>query len=73
MKAKIKIYCTGKYGKCGEQIVELKKVEYFKNGKVNQAATLRNGYNVIETITAPYGYGIQQASIVEIIGEAKRS
>ena len=53
MKARIKIYCTGKYGKCGEQIVELKKVEYFKNGKINQAATLRNGYNIVETITAP--------------------
>lgn len=73
MKARIKIYCTGKYGKAGEQIVELKKIEYFKNGKVNQAATLRNGYNIIETITEPYGYGLQQPSIVEIIGEAKRS
>lgn len=73
MKAKIKIYCTGKYGKSGEQIVELKKVEYFKNGKINQAATLRNGYNVIETITQPYGYGLQQASVIEIIDEAKRS
>ena len=73
MKARILIYCTGKYGKSGEQIVELKKIEYFKNGKINQAATLRNGYNVIETITEPYGYGLQQPSIVEIIGEAKRS
>ena len=34
MKARIKIYCTGKYGKAGEQIVDLKKVEYFKNGKI---------------------------------------
>ena len=73
MKARIKIYCTGKYGKAGEQIIDLKKVEYFKNGRINQAATLRNGYDVIETITAPYGYGIKQASIIEIIGEAKRS
>lgn len=73
MKARIKIYCTGKYGKSGEQIVDLKKIEYFKNGKINQAATLRNGYNVIETITQPYGYGLQQPSIIEIIGEAKRS
>ena len=73
MKARIRIYCTGRYGQSGEQIVELKKVEYFKNGRINQAATLRNGYNAIETITVPYGYGIKQASIVEIIGEVKRS
>ena len=46
MKARIKIYCTGRYGKAGEQIVDLKKVEYFKNGRINQAATLRNGYDV---------------------------
>lgn len=73
MKARIVIYCTGKYGRCGEQIVELKKIEYFKNGKVNKAATLRNGYIVVETITPTYGYGLQQVSIIEIIGEAKRS
>ena len=73
MKARIKIYCTGRYGRCGEQIVDLKKVEYFKNGRINQAATLRHGYDVIETIKEPYGYGIKSESIVEIIGEIKRS
>lgn len=73
MKARIKIYFKGLYQKLGQQIVELKKVEYFKNGKINQAATLRNGYDVIETIKEPYGYSTKQASIIEIMGEAKRS
>ena len=73
MKARIKIYCKCIYAKVGEQIVELKKIEYFKNGRINEAATLRNGYDVVETIKEPYGYSTKQASIVEIIGEAKRS
>lgn len=73
MKAIVLTYVTGKYGKPGEKVVDLNKVEYFKNGRINKAATLRNGYKVIEILKDSYGFGTKTETIAEIIDEIKRS
>lgn len=70
MKAIIRIFITGAYGKAGKCVARLTKPVWFKNGKLNQAATLRNGYTVLEWLVKPYGFGKQVESIAGIIPEA---
>lgn len=65
MKARVREYVSGRYGKPGEYIVRLQKPEYFKNGKLNKAETLRNGYVVLETIREAYGWGAHYETIVD--------
>ena len=67
MKAIINIFCSGNYGKNGEYLVELKKIEYFKNGNINKAKTLNNGYDLIKVLKQPYGFGKKIENIKEFL------
>lgn len=67
MKALVKEFITGHYGKDGLKIVELNKIVLFKNGKINKSATLKSGYTTIKIIKQPYGFGKCIESIVKFI------
>ena len=66
-KARIKIFCSGYYGKSGEEIVELNEVVRFKNGNINKNKTIEKGYTIVEVIKKAYGFGLRDPQIVEIL------
>lgn len=69
MIVRIKTYCTGEYGRGGEKIAKLKSPVFFKNGNLNKTASLKGGYDELEVIKKPYGFGLKIEAISEIVSQ----
>lgn len=67
MKARVHEYVNYHFDTPGEYIVRLEKLEFFEDGRLNKAGTLRNGFVVLETIREAYGWGLYTSLIDENI------
>ena len=62
-RVKVQEFVTGRYGKCGEFIADV-KLKYFKNGKVKK--TDFELVKIVETIKDSHGFGKRTMRILEI-------